>query len=125
MIEVANDILHHLFAKSSDMSSVCALEDNLSGNEIKSLQYVGGFVIRKLYTKFKFHKDSNSDFSQQCSSILFSCKIDEDPAQTCINVRDRGGLWKLSTKMQNFFTFVNLSFVMQLLDLQLQSTAIN
>ena len=36
MIEVANDILHHLFAKSSDMSSVCALEDNLSGNEIKS-----------------------------------------------------------------------------------------
>ena len=39
MIEVANYILHHLFAKSSDMSSVCALEDNLLGNEIKSLQY--------------------------------------------------------------------------------------
>ena len=42
----------------------------LSESELKSLQYIIGYVVPKLYSKFKFSKNKDSVYSKQCLSIL-------------------------------------------------------
>ena len=42
----------------------------ISERDQKSLQYIAGYlVVNKLYTKFKFSKSKDSEYSKQCSSI--------------------------------------------------------
>ena len=42
----------------------------ISERDQKSLQYIAGYlVVNKLYTKFKFSKSRDSEYSKQCSSI--------------------------------------------------------
>ena len=48
----------------------------ISERDQKSLQYIPGYVVHKLYTKFKFSKNKDSEYSKQCSSILLCCKTD-------------------------------------------------
>ena len=64
---------------------------------------MAGFVLHKLHSKFKFAKKWSSSFNRQCITILQACKTDFDASQTLVNVRDRGGLWRVSEKMQEVF----------------------
>ena len=75
----------------------------LSARELKSLQYIIGYVVHKLYSKFKFSKNKDCVCSKQCLSILLCCKIDSDDTQTLINTKDRGGLWRVNETVQNIF----------------------
>ena len=101
MAEVGNHILLHLSgSKITDLSSPVS---TLSENEIKSLQYLSGYIIHKFYTKFQFSKNRESEFNRQCVAILQACKIDSDETQTLVNVRDRGGLWRTNGKIQDVF----------------------
>ena len=50
----------------------------LSERELKSLQYIIGYVVRKSYSKFKFSKDKDFVYSKQCLSILLCYKMDSD-----------------------------------------------
>ena len=60
----------------------------LSERELKSLQYIVGYVVHKLYSKFRFSKNKDCVCSKQCLSILLCCKIDSDDTQTLINTKD-------------------------------------
>ena len=60
----------------------------LSERELKSLQYIIGYVVHKLYSKFRFSKNKDYVCSKQCLSILLCCKIDSDDTQTLINTKD-------------------------------------
>ena len=69
----------------------------------KVLQYIVGYVVYKLYSKFKFSKNKDCVYPKQCLSILLCCKIDSDNTQTLINAKDRGGLWRINGTVQNIF----------------------
>ena len=106
MAEVSTAILFHLSGKNSatDITNKEQCTQNkLGDNEMKSLQYLSGYIIHKLYTKFRFSKNSASKFNEQCCLILHACKIDSDDSRTLVAARDRGGLWKVSKKMQDIF----------------------
>ena len=82
----------------------------LSERELKSLQYIIGYVVHKLYSKFKFSKNKDCVCSKQCLSILLCCKIDSDDTQTLINTKDWGGLWKVKETVQNMFIECDKTF---------------
>ena len=42
----------------------------LSERKLKSLQYVVGYVVHKLYSKFKFSKTKDCVYSKHCLSLL-------------------------------------------------------
>ena len=75
----------------------------ISERDQKSLQYIAGYVVHKSYTKFKFSKNKDREYSKQCSSILLCCKTDSDNTQILINSQDRGGLWRVNDNAQNIF----------------------
>ena len=104
--EVSNHILMHLSAKKLyyDNPTIKYHSVKLSERELKSSQYIVGYVVHKLCSKFKFSKNKDCAYSKQCLSILFCCKIDSDDTQTLINALDRGGLWRVNFALshQNF-----------------------
>ena len=63
----------------------------LSESELKSLQYIIGYVVHKLYSKFKFSKIKIvfilNSVCQYCCAML-CCKIDSNETQTLINAKD-------------------------------------
>ena len=75
----------------------------LSERELKSLQYIVGYVVHKLYSKFKFSKNKDYVYSKQCLSIFLCCKVEFDDTQTLINAKDRGGLLRVNSTIQNIF----------------------
>ena len=110
LAEVANEILEHLSGNSTTITTEPKNKISIPDKEMKSLQYLAGFVIHKIYTKFRFSKNSASLFHQQCCLILHACKVDTDDSQTLIDARDRGGLWKVSKTMQDIFVECELIF---------------
>lgn len=104
LTELANHVLIHLSGNDKVVDSVTEAVTPISENEQKSLQYVAGFIVHKLYTKFRFSKKSQqSEFNKQAVSILQACKVDCDDSQTLINIRDRGGLWRVNKQIQELF----------------------
>ena len=101
--EVGNEILIHLGDKNSNVIDTITMpkDRDLPEREMKSLQYLAGFVIHKLYTKFRFYRNPASIFNKQCCQILYECKVESDTTQTLVDARDRGGLWKVNKKMQD------------------------
>ena len=80
---------------------------SLPEKELKTLQYLAGFCIQKLYTKFGFSRNSASAFHNQYCLILHACKVE---TQALVNVRDRGGLWKVCRKMKDIFMECEILF---------------
>ena len=102
MTEAANHILIHLSSGSFQPPSKKS-EHVLADRDFKSLQYIAGYIVHKMYTKFKFSNKYKSDHSQQTLSILKACKVEHDDSQTLVNLDDRGGLWKVNKEMQGIF----------------------
>ena len=92
LAEVANGLLAHLSGSNKITTEPGEKLLNLPDKEMKSIQYLAGYVIHKLYTRFRFSKNSASYFHQQCYLILHACKVETDDSQTLIDARDRGGL---------------------------------
>ena len=103
LTEAANHILIHLFGGSDIVTLQPPSEHVLADRDFKSLQYIAGYIVHKMYTKFKFSKNYKSDHSQQILSILKACKVGHDDSQTLVNLTDRGGLWKVNKEMQGIF----------------------
>ena len=108
MSELANEMLVHLSGcKHMELE---AKDCSLPEKELKSLQYLAGFCIHKLYTKFRFSTNSASAFHNKYCLILHACKVEQDDTQALVNVRDRGGLWKVCKKMQDIFVECEILF---------------
>ena len=103
MTEVANHILRYLSNENSDTTSSLKPVTSITDKELKCLQYISGYILHKLYNKFRFNKNYLSEFNTQCVTILKACKSDSDDTQTLVNVQDRGGLWKVNYSMQQLF----------------------
>ena len=105
MIEAGNHLVIHLSVKN--ILSEYPLKSNsvnlLSEREVKYLQYLSGYIIHKLYSKYRFSKSYCSQFNKQCKAILLVCKTDSDDTQILIDARDRGGLWRTNKTIQQVF----------------------
>ena len=108
MSELANEILVYLSGcKHLELE---AKDCSLPEKELKTLQYLAGFCIHKLYTKFRFSGNSARAFHNQCCFILHASKVKNDDTQALVNVRDQGGLWKVCKKMQDIFVECEILF---------------
>lgn len=103
MMEVGNLVLIHLDSGFKNQSQPEKKVSPVSENEIKCLQYVSGYIIHKLHNKFRFSKSFSKYYNRQCVAILKACKVDVDHTQTLVNIRDRGGLWRVNKLMQDLF----------------------
>ena len=92
----------HLSTKKVHYDNPTIKHDSVKLPE-RELQYIVGYVVHKLYSKFKFSKNKDCVYSKQCLSILLCCKIHSDDAQILINAEDRGGLWRVNETVQNIF----------------------
>ena len=112
LAEVANHMLVHLSGTNIAIHHEPTKINSLSDKEIKSLQYLSGFILHKLHSKFRFSKSCNHVFNKQCILILQACKVENDNTQTLVvfNARDRGGLWKVNKKMQDVFLHCEIIF---------------
>ena len=101
MPELANEILVHLSGcKHLELEPKnCSLPEK----ELKTLHYLAGFCIHKLYRKFRFSRNSARAFHNHNCLILHACKVENDDTQTLVNVRDRGGLSKVCKKNARYF----------------------
>ena len=88
---------------------VAETSQSISEKELTGLQYLGGYVIHKLYKKFKTSKNwKNKDF-QDAIAILEACRGAVDH-QKLIQSLDRGGLWGISNAIQKLFVLVEKYF---------------
>ena len=101
MSELANVILVHLSGcKHLELEPKdCSLPEK----ELKTLHYLAGFCIHKLYTKFRFSRNSARAFHNQYCLILHACKVENDDTLALVNVRARGGLSKVCKKKCKIF----------------------
>ena len=108
MSELANEILVHLSGcKHLELEPKdCSLPEK----ELKTLQYLAGFSIHKLYTKFRFSRNSARAFHNQYCLILHACKVENDDTQALVNVCDRRWLWKVCKKMQDILMECEILF---------------
>ncbi|XP_057290251.1 uncharacterized protein LOC130612937 [Hydractinia symbiolongicarpus] len=104
LMEVANHVLIHLSGTDvfSSLDYSPEMTTELPEKELKSLQYLSGYIVHKLHTKFCFGKQQ-SNVNKQYALVLKYCKIDVDDTQTLVNIRDRGGLWRVNQRTQNIF----------------------
>ena len=93
-------------------STAVNMKPEITDKEMKSLQYLSGFVLHKMYKKFKIasRKNLNNNYNLQCCSILHVCKVETDESQTLINVHDRGGLWRANPKIIDLFVQCEMFF---------------
>jgi len=97
--------------KAKKMSSTAVnMKPEITDKEMKSLQYLSGFVLHKMYKKIASGKNLNNNYNLQCCSILHACKVETDESQTLINVRDRGGLWRANPKIIDLFVQCEMFF---------------
>ena len=98
MSELANMLLNHLSGVDAVKFGTKEPTKSFSEKEEKSLQYLSGFILHKLYSKFCY--SMNRSTHQQFISILQACKVEHGDTQTLINARDWGGLWRVHKKLK-------------------------
>ena len=84
---------------------------NLNERDIAGLQYLGGYVLHKLYRK---HAKANTKESQQAMAILKAGKLEESThgaaTQKLITSLNRGGLWSITMPAQRIFVKIEKHF---------------
>ena len=83
----------------------------LNERDIAALQYLGGYVLQKLYRK---HAKANTKESQQAMAILKAGKLEESThgatTQKLITSLNRGGLWSITMPTQRVFVKIEKHF---------------
>jgi len=83
--------------------------DSLSERELSSLEYLAGYVVKKLLTKFRYGRLRQSEIACTYATLLQSFKV-TDETQKLIDAKDRGGLWKINRRVIAVFLECELLF---------------
>lgn len=78
----------------------------ISQRELGSLQYLSGYVVRKVLKKTKNHKNYKSEESQAIIAVLQAMTTMEFKDQRLIQTKDRGGLTALNFNTQSIFRII-------------------
>lgn len=95
--------------KQKESSGTTNSTTSLKEREIAGLQYLGGYVLHKLYKK---HARDSCNESQQAMAILKAGKLEEtgDSGQKLIASLNRGGLWNITRPAQKIFLRIETLF---------------
>lgn len=118
MLEVGIGISNFLNKRNSNTSSTTTTHVEiffpqsvkLSEKECNSLQYLSGYIVQKLFKKFRYGRLSNGEAAKTYSALLLSFKVDSDDRQKLINIKDRGGLWRVNKVVHDVFLECELFF---------------
>ena len=84
----------------------------MTKNEIAALQYPGGYVLFALKKRIRKSKKLNTSSRQQVFSKLQAGKQNDVAStdQKLVDTVNRGGLWKISSVVEQIFTIAELCF---------------
>ena len=110
-MELTNQILLHIRTEFDvqPTNKEMGVKEELTKNEIYALQYLAGYIFHKFYKKFKQQLKNNEIYMQYCS-ILLAGKVYQDEEQILVNAKNRGGLWKVDSDVQNMFLLIEKLF---------------
>ena len=81
----------------------------ISPKEFYALQYLGGYVVKKILRKIKNHKNYNTQQSKEMIFVLQSMTTKHFDDQKLIKVLTRGGLTALNGQAESIFKIVEES----------------
>ena len=121
-MELSNCVLAHLTgAKRSPMHDGDVVIDHTSQfneRQMSIISYLSGYVIGTYYRRLRFrcNKSQESDYISDCLDFLSSCKLDESKEtdtshQKLVNVKNRGGLWKVKIDVIRIFCIAEQYFL--------------
>lgn len=79
--------------------------------DIQIIQYLTGYCFRIVFNKIRKSKSWESNYAQQCLSVLKAAKNEATDSQELITSRDRGGLWKMGDKAIHIYKICEKTFV--------------
>ena len=83
---------------------------NVSEKEIAGMQYLAGYVLRKVFFKLR-SKTEKSEANQQAMSLILAAKTSEKKINlTYVEELSRGGLWEVSDEMEKVFMITEKYF---------------
>ena len=114
-LELVNHVLVRLSGAKIQDEMVCFdKEPDYSDKEKSIIFYLSGYVVGTLYRKIRFSKKSNDHASQQLS-FLIACQFNGDETNTdhqkLVNLKDRGGLWKVNVTVFSIFKTAEFHFL--------------
>lgn len=98
---------------SSDFSNIISKESTpiLTEKDIHCIQYLAGYCYRTVFQRIRRKKQWQSEYSQQCLTVLKAAKLATPEGQPLIMSRDRGGLWCVCEKAIEIFKVCEKEFV--------------
>ena len=102
--EVSNLCLSSLVCgKQGEDERLVSNVNKFSEKDIHCIQYLSGYCFRTVYQKIRRKKQWESDYSQQCLSVLKAAKLESAEGQPLILSRDKGGLWAVGNQAIEMF----------------------
>ena len=86
---------------------------NITDKELAALQYLGGYVLRHMYTKYRNSKNYKCEEYQEAMALLLAGKTETNSNAKIVDALSRGGLWCISTVMQRIFVISEKFFCIQ------------
>lgn len=118
--DLANYVLAHLSKGSYVDGSIVFPEKktSLSDRSKAVITYLGGYVVSTLYRRIRFSKGVQTNYQQQCMSLLLAAKCDKDEPSyqdskvdgKLVAARQRGGLWRINKQAVSLFSIAELHF---------------
>lgn len=108
--KVADCLIAH--SKQKDESPNPNIRTKLCDREMAGLQYIGGYVLHKLYSKVN-NVYNPTAHTEQTASILKAGKAEDlhvAGSQKLISSLNRGGLWVISKQAQTIFKRIEHNF---------------
>lgn len=106
---LSTKLADRMLAYSKEKAMTTTVPDfnfNLNDKEVAALQYIGGYVLHKLYNKHAQSKSCKSPESQQAMSLLKAGKEEDSSSkesQKLTSSLSRGGLWGITKTLQKIF----------------------
>mgnify|MGYP002260120727 FL=1 len=92
------------YSKKQECTNSSASSAKLTEKEMAGLQYIVGYVLRKLHRKHAQSKSSKLPESQQAMSIVKAGREETvDASQKLVSCLSRGGLWGITKAAEKIF----------------------
>eukprot|EP00111_Clytia_hemisphaerica_P022086 TCONS_00064896-protein len=104
------DILYTTCKREFELPETVEAEIELSNRELNGLHYIAGYVVRKLYKKYRFSQKGAVKDREKIATLLIACRGQMTENSALIDALTRGGLWYVKTDIQVILQNVELHF---------------
>ena len=107
-----SDLLLSSINKEEELAT--ASTKNISLKELASLQYLGGYVLRNLFKKYRNSRNFKKEEYQQAMALLKAGKTEKTNTNAeLVNALSRGGLWQVTNPIENILIIVEKRFCIE------------